>query len=687
MILAAAQLFFSQSFFMRTISIALLFLLFSLSAFARTRPEMDSVLAQYKNYLFRSANLKGLDYTAGKYKAGYSPVTQWSDIDYNDTSSANWQVINHLGRVQTLALAWADPASAYYKNAALWMVFSQSLDHWLEKRYQNRNWWHNEIGVPRIMRDILVLVHDNLSPEQYKQAMEVLGQHKVKGTGANMIWSADLGMHYGLLTNDEEMVARTSRLIANEIKVSTDEGIQPDYSFHQHEARLQTHSYGSSFLNEAVRIAWELRNSRWAFPQEKINILTDFVLNGWQWMARGIYVVPGTIDRSATRINALTYADLRPLLPYLSELDPQHRSQFEALAAQQNGTGPSLVGFRYFPYSDFAAYQQKDFTFLLKTISDRTLPSESIISENLKGRLLNNGDGYLLRNGREYFNLMPVWNWNHLPGITNAGSDLNIVRNAFAGSVTDSLSGMTAMAYSLGGNVKELTAHKFWASDQGVVICLIAGLNTKNITDSVFTALDQCRWQGPVMTDTRTFDFKNNGSYLLPNTRWIYHSQFAYIPLAPATIRLDVEMRTGTWRSINQSIIAPPVHDSVFMPLLYHPAAQTSTGYVLASCKTVDDVRALVAHPSWKVIANNSNCQAVSFSNGTVMAAFFTPMTLGLNRTGALAVDKPCLVQIANKKIYVSDPLHKGGELHLALNKKNYTITLKQDGTTTSVTM
>lgn len=672
---------------MRTVSIALLFLLISFSALAHTEPEMDSILSQYKQYLFRSVNQKSLDAAVEKYIAGYSPAAQWTDINYSDTSSASWQVINHLGRVEALALAWADPASAHYKNAALWTVLGQSLDHWLKNRYQNRNWWHNEIGVPRIMRDILVLVHDQLGPEQLKQAMAVFGQHKVKGTGANMIWSADLGMHYGLLTGDEEMVAKTSRLIANEIKVSTDEGIQPDYSFHQHEARLQTHSYGSSFLNEAVRIAWELRNSRWAFPPEKISILTDFVLNGWQWMARGIYVVPGTIDRSATRINALTYGDLRPLLPYLSEVDGQHRLAFEALAAQQNGTGAPLVGFRYFPYSDFAAYQQKDFAFFLKTISDRTLPSESIISENLKGRLLNNGDGYLIRNGREYFNLMPVWNWNFLPGITNAGKDLNIVRSPYAGSVTDNQSGLTAMAYSLGGDGKELAAHKFWASDQNIVVCLVAGLKTKNITDSVFTALDQCRWQGEVTTDTRTFGFNNSGSYLLPNTRWIYHSQFAYIPLVPATMQLAIEMRTGTWSSINRSIVAPPVHDSVFMPLLYHPAGQASTGYVLASCKTLDDVQSLVAHPTWNVLANNNDCQAVSFSSGTVMAAFFSPSTLQWGKRGTMTVDRPCLVQLTGKTIYVSDPLHQGGKLLLKLNKKSYTIALKQDGTTTSVSM
>ncbi|WP_121356474.1 polysaccharide lyase family 8 super-sandwich domain-containing protein [Flavisolibacter nicotianae] len=671
---------------MRVVLLALHLLVFSTSVFSRSEPEMDSILSNYRLYLFRSVNLRVLDSAVAVYVAHYSPAKQWTEVNYNDTSSASWQVMGHLGRVETLAYAWADPASAFYQNASLWAVLSQSLDHWLEKRYQNRNWWHNEIGVPRSMRNILVLTRDHLSSEQFHRAMEVFAQHKVKGTGANMIWSADLGMHFGLLNHDEDLVAKTSQLIAREIKVSTDEGIQPDYSFHQHEARLQTHSYGSSFLSEAVRIAWELRNSKWAFEQEKIRILTDFVLKGWQWMARGIYVVPGTIDRSATRINALTYADLRSLLPYLRELDPQHKPQFDAIAGQQNGTGPFLRGFRYYPYSDFAAYQQNDFSVFVKTISDRTLPSESIISENLKGRLLNNGDTYLVRNGTEYFNLLPVWDWNFLPGITNAGSDLTIVRNSFAGSVTDGRTGATAMVYGLEGAGKTLAAHKFWASDQNLTVCLVAGLTGQNITDSIFTALDQCRWQGPVMTNHRRFDGRQGGRFLLPDTRWIYHAQFAYIPLRPSTIKLELEKRTGTWSAINQSIVAPPVQDSVFLPLLYHSPSEPATGYVLASCTSADAVKSLVAHPTWKVLANTGHCQAVVFQNKNVMAAFYANATLQVDRATWLTVDKPCLVQLVGNSLFVSDPLHKGEVLHMALNQKKYTVTLKADGTTTALT-
>lgn len=63
---------------------------------------------------------------------------------------------------------------------------------------------------------------------------------------------------------------------------------------------------------------------------------------------------------------------------------------------------------------------------------------------------MNNGDAYVIKTGNEYFNLMPVWNWNFLPGQTNFNSSSDtIISNPFAGSVTNEISGMTAMKYTV----------------------------------------------------------------------------------------------------------------------------------------------------------------------------------------------------------------------------------------------
>ncbi len=647
----------------------------------------DTIISRYRQYLLKLISIEQVDNYTAKQAFKLTVQNKWDDIDYNDISPSYWQTRDHIGRVKILALAWTSPQSKYYHDPLVWQPISKGLDHWLEKRYKNSNWWVNEIGVPQDMRDILMLIGQQLTPTQMKQALEVLAQHKVRGVGANLIWSADLAIHYGALVKNEAIIKESVDLISKEIKVSTGEGIQPDYSYHQHEARLQIYHYGLSFLETNVRIAWELRGTPWSFPKEKINILTDFILQGWQWMSRGINIVPGTIDRAASRKDQLYNADLRALIPYLCDLNPDYADDFTSIADRQNGKGKPLIGFRYFPYSDFAAYEQKDFSFFLKTISSRTLKSESINTENMRGRLLDNGDAYLIKNGNEYFNLMPVWNWNFLPGQTNINSSSDtIMNNFFAGSVTNQTSGATAMDYTVNSNSQTITAHKFWACHDNLVVCLVSDLKALNNTDSIFTALDQSRWQTTVEVNEPGNVISTTGVNQMKNVRWIFHSNLGYILLKPSTVQVHVDARTSSWSAINKSASAEPVTEKVFMPLLYHSnITDTSAGYVLAYCKSSNEVMQLANKPRWKILNNNARCQAVKFMDGVIMAAFFTPGSLQLEKKKSLTADRPCLIEITKDEVYVSDPLHNGGTLNFRLNNKTYNVSLNSNGTTVSV--
>lgn len=276
--------------------------------------QADTILNRYKQYLLSTLKPEA---DAKLLMASMDANGQWPDINYADTEKANWKNLIHLKRVRDLALVWEKPGSAQYHSMQLQKAINSGLNHWLDKRYKNSNWWHNEIGVPQYMRDIIILMKKELRPEQLKAALEVMAQHRVQENwvGANLTWSADLGFHYGALTGNVRMMESCRNLIVKEIRISTAEGVQPDFSFHQHGARLQMYQYGAAFLKDNLRLAWELRGTAMAFPKEKIGILTDFALKGWQWMSRGIHTVPGTMDRSASRVNALNNADLREFIP------------------------------------------------------------------------------------------------------------------------------------------------------------------------------------------------------------------------------------------------------------------------------------------------------------------------------------------------------------------------------------
>lgn len=640
---------------------------------------VDTVLQRAEQYL-RKTMVAG---DVATLMATLNENNQWPDIDYADQQPSGWSTSAHLDRVRSMTLSWTDAMSKWYHNPALKNAIDRSLDHWLEKRYHNPNWWHNEIGVPRMMQDILVLLRHELRGERFKEAMEVLGQHKVGGTGANLAWSADLGLHYGALSHNEAMMEQCSDLISKEIKVSEAEGIQPDYSYHQHGARLQTCHYGDAFLGENVKIAWELRDTPWAFPEKKIDILVKFVLEGWQWMCRGIYTVPGTLDRSVSRRDMLANADLRNLLPYLIALNERNALLLNAVGERQNGKGEPLTGYRYFPWSDFAAYQRPDFSFFVKTISLRTRFTESINGENLKGALLNSGDTYFMRDGREYFNLMPVWNWGYLPGITSF-KGAKTIRQKFTGGVTNGESGLTVMHYKAEDEARNLSVNKFWASHGNEVVCLLSDLTTEN-TGPVYTVFDQCRWRGDVAANKPGTSL-GPGTHSLKNLRWIFHSGFAYIPLSPSEVELHLTDARGTWASINKGKSEEVITEKVFMPVYLHREQDDpSFGYVVAACNTPREARDIARHPDWKVIRNDRECQAVLFNDGTFMAAFSSEGSVRIDAEREASLNRPGLLLLSGAGVWVSDPTHTGGSITVRVGDQQWVSTLPDDGTTHQV--
>jgi chondroitin AC lyase len=187
-------------------------------------------------------------------------------------------------------------------------------------------------------------------------------------------------------------------------------------------------------------------------------------------------------------------------LEQLLELLPDRADELKQFIARQNGDGEPLIGARNFPRSDFVVFHRPQFSFFLKTVSDRTLLSEvGLNDENLKGARLNCGDHYLLRDGREYFDLAPVWDWKLLPGVTFGEGAGELQRQPFVGAVTDGTSCAAAMDYRFGADNKtRLSAKKFWAAHGDVVICLIADLNAPDLEQPVRTALDQCRWRNAI---------------------------------------------------------------------------------------------------------------------------------------------------------------------------------------------
>lgn len=218
------------------------------------------------------------------------------------------------------------------------------------------------------------------------------------------------------------------------------------------------------------------------------------------------------------------------------------------------------------------------------------------------------------------------------------------------------------------------------------VVCLVSNINAHGVNDSVFTALDQSRWQGRLEVNKPGNVINTTGVNQIKNVRWIHHSNFGYILLEPSVVQVRLNEVTSAWSAINLSASPTPVTDKVFMPLLYHGFTNhSSTGYVLVAANTAAEVKKIADKPVWKILSNNQKCQAVTFAGGVIMAAFYKTGAVPLGKENFLAVDKPCLIQITGNTVFISDPLHAAAIVNFRYRNKTYHAILKNDGTTASV--
>jgi chondroitin AC lyase len=432
-----------------------------------------------------------------------------------------------------------------------------------------------------------------------------------------------------------------------------------------------------------------LATTPWALPPAKIGLLVDYALLGQQWMSRWNFTVPGTVDRAVSRPDSMKITDLDGNAALLADADPARRPELEQCRARVVRSGTPLGGFRSYPRSDFACYQRPGFSFFVKTISTRTLGAEmGMNGENLKGWHLNSGDTYTLRQGDEYENLAPVWDWSLLPGVTGVAGLDKVERQAFCGAVGDGESGCSAMESQAtdGGGVDRLAARKAYFCHGDAVVCLIGGLSAHAGDRPARTALDQRLLRGTVTAGDRTGDAHTltAGETQLAEVRWIYHDGLVYVPMAPRNLTVRMGPATGTWRAINASGSAATVEKAVFLPFLTHGAnlEQGSAGYAIFPCENVAQAADRAKAPGYAVVQNDAACQAVQWSDGMLMAVFYAPGELRGAGRPVLATDMPCLLLSGKGRLFASDPLQHGGPAQISVDGgPAVRVSLPADGT------
>jgi chondroitin AC lyase len=604
----------------------------------------------------------------------------WSDIFYSDQNTGPWKANEHLVRTLVMARLYSTPDHALSQNAVLRGKILAALGFWLARDFQNPNWWHNQLGVPTLIGQILILMASELAPDRVQKAITILQRSSLLNmAGANLTWAATVQLLRGALVGDPEAVAGAIKALLGEFKIAgpDQEGVQADFSFHQHGALLNSGGYGQAFTADCARFVIYAHGTRYAIPAARFAVLASHILDGQKWMMRGVMIDYGTIGRQIARPNQ----DGRQVVEAarrLAQLAVPRQKEFAALAARPQGKAPPLVGNRHFWKSDFMAHHRTGYYTSVRMVSTRTFNTDGFITNEARhSRHLADGVTYIFRTGEEYRDIFPAWDWRRVPGVTCEQRpeplDLNGLythgQTSFVGGVSDGLYGLAAM--DLQRDTMAVKKAWFYFDDQ--FICLGAGL-TCPTEHPVYTSVNQCLRRGLVTVAGSSLwsSIQGSGEHGLRARGWVHHDQIGYFFPPGLMVRVSYGPRTGRWSDIGAGP-PDPVTKDVFSVWIDHGARPAGKSFHYIVYPNIDWQTLITpkARPSIKILSNTATLQAVHHPRARVCGAVFhQPGAVAGGPGWNIAVDRPCLLLVRVRR--------EGVQLAVA-NPQNQPLTVNVD--------
>ena len=579
----------------------------------------------------------------------------WADVDYADMSTVQWRPIRHLERLLLLAQAYRAIRSPLCGDVQVRSSISEGLDYWLKHDYI-RPWWYETIGTPSVVSRVLLLYDGDLSDAQRKKGLEIVDRATMTSTGQNLIWHASIVATGGILKRDPRLVARAFRRIATEIRITTAEGIQPDFSFHQHGPCVYNHGYGAGFTSDCARLAALLSGTAFAFPDEKIDILTRYILDGSQWMARGRTPEYGAKGREITR-SGQRVDYLRSASRHMLQVDTGREQEFRDLASRTSSRArPPLEGNRHFWRADLMMHHRKSYAASARMHSVRNVNTDGLSGcfEGLKSHFLADGCSYLYRTGEEYVDIFPAWDWQRVPGTTVAlgpersGEPRRKGTTSFVGGVSDGHYGMAAFDLERDG----LRARKAWFFFDDEYVCLGAGIVGPG-RKPVVTTVNQCHLKGKVVADgCGTLSAPSDETRSLGGPTWVHHDRVAYVFPDEADVRLRAGEQRGSWKLISSQSSDHPIAHDVFKLWIDHGTRPRNATYCYAVVPgvTAADAKGYAAALPVRVLRNEHDLQAVRHRGLRLTGiVFHKPGALEVSRGLTIGVDRACLLLVRQR--------------------------------------
>ncbi|GLZ79148.1 lyase [Actinorhabdospora filicis] len=664
----------------------------------------------------------------------------WPDLGDLTTTIAN--VSLSYRRLRTLALAWATPGTAHTGDPALLAEVLAGLDLLYQRGYnetkpETGNWWFWEIGNPRALMDVCVLVHEHLGPERLAASLRVVDRFcpdadrrtnapTLAETGANRADKAVIVALRGIVGGTPAKLA-SARDAVSDVRdagrntllgyETTGDGFYEDGSFVQHTYIAYTGTYGNVLLAGLAFIMRLLAGSPWEITDPARTVVFDAVERTFAPFMHDGLMLDTVAGRAISRETAGNHAwgndTVGGALLLAESAPPEYAARFRALAkgwirartsrpyldaaplaalpralaAVRSSARPARLpnGFHVFADMDRVVHRRPAWTLALGLSSRRIATYESGNGENPRGWFTGDGVTYLYDGDQDQFSdaFWPTVDSQRLPGTTvdpapRAPFSGSLHRPATTWSGGASLDTVGVAGLDLAAFSSALRARKSWFCLPEAVICLGAGITAP--AETVIENRNLHTATPRLVIDGEHQPRDPGAATVHTAASWANLDGTAgYVLLEPADLHALREDRTGAWRDINTGAdtggSTTPLTRRYQTMWLTHTSGGTYA-YALLPGASLGQTRHWARRPPVTVLANTADAQAVA-ADGLLMAAFWRASSVpGLTASGPCAVvARTCRDRL---ELAVSDPSRTAASVTLDLP---LAVTRQLDGT------
>lgn len=427
-----------------------------------------------------------------------------------------------------LCKAYEFVGSKYYKNKEIKEIITKTLTTLNTKYYyvggkETGNWWHWEIGIPKAINEIFVIMGNVLDKDlkanllkasmyfqpysTYSGASEGAkyssSPNKRLSTGGNRADTAHISLLRSVLLNDEEGVKDAIDAMNPLFEyVDKGEGFYDDGSFIQHGTVAYNGTYGTVLLSGLSQAIYLTGGTKFEIKNEKIPNIYKSIVNGYNYLLINGGINDSVNGRAISNDNDLDKAiNLLQALALISEgANKEYKSKIQSLikrAVIENNSydtvskikniviraivsnivkdkkinSEKLVGNKIFSNMDRAVqFGNKGGKVVISMHSSRVANYETMLEQNVKGWHTGDGMTYIYGNdSKTYSEYWPTVDSYMLPGTTESTNERELksgerrvqtVKNTWAGGASNGKYSFVGMDFSSYND--KTTAKKSW---------------------------------------------------------------------------------------------------------------------------------------------------------------------------------------------------------------------------------